>query len=96
MHDAEGHNRHQRFQQRYRAAVDCLRRGLLSQAHAAYRALLADHPDVREGDCAAMAAVLGQTTAQLTRWLVHDAPPNADRAALQDEVLELLLRYLRK
>ncbi|MDJ0764299.1 MAG: TetR/AcrR family transcriptional regulator [Myxococcota bacterium] len=58
--------------------------------------LLAARPDVRQGDVIAMAAVLGQTTTQLTRWLVHDVPPTMDRATLQEEVVQLLLRYLEK
>ena len=59
-------------------------------------ALLRSSPDVREGDHAAMAAVLGQTTAQLTRWLVHDAPTGIDRATLIEQVVELLVRYLAR
>ena len=43
-----------------------------------------------------MVAVLGQTTAQLTRWLVHEAPAGADGAALQEEVVQMLVRYLKK
>ena len=43
-----------------------------------------------------MAAVLGQTTAQLTRWLVHDAPTGVDQATLLEEVVQLLRRYLGK
>jgi len=58
-------------------------------------ALLASRPDVRRGDHAAMAAVLAQNTAQLTRWLVHDAPPSLDRAALLDEVVRMLVGFLR-
>jgi AcrR family transcriptional regulator len=57
--------------------------------------ILASRPDVRDGDYAAMAAVLGQTTAQLTRWLVHDAPAGLDREALVDETVEMLVRFLR-
>jgi AcrR family transcriptional regulator len=59
-------------------------------------ALLGARPDVRDGDHLAMAAVLGQTTAQLTRWLVHDAPPQLDLAALLEEVVQLLSRYLAR
>ena len=59
-------------------------------------ALLAARPDIRDGDHVAMAAVLGQTTAQLTRWLVHDAPPGVDQATLLEEVVQLLKRYLEK
>jgi hypothetical protein len=58
--------------------------------------LLASRPDVRAGDCDAMALVLSQTTAQLARWVVHDAPPDADQERLLEEILQLLLRYLRK
>jgi AcrR family transcriptional regulator len=63
---------------------------------AAVIALLANRPDVRQGDYAAMAAVLGQTTAQLTRWLVHDAPASLDREALVEEITILLARFLRE
>ncbi len=59
-------------------------------------ALLASRSDVRAGDHLAMAAVLGQTTAQLTRWLVHDAPAGLDQAVLLEEVVQLLARYLEK
>lgn len=59
-------------------------------------ALLAMRPDVRNGDHIAMAVVLGETTAQLTRWLVHDPPAGVDPSALLDEMVELLLRYLAK
>ena len=59
-------------------------------------ALLASRPDVRQGDHAAMAAVLGQTTAQLTRWLVHDAPPGLDRNVLLEEVVSMLASFLRR
>jgi len=58
-------------------------------------ALLTGRADVRSGDHTAMAAVLGQTTAQLTRWLVHDAPPGLSQDALLEEVVQLLVRYLR-
>ena len=60
------------------------------------RALLASSPEVRDGDHGAMVAVLGQTTAQLTRWLVHEVPPGADRATLQEEAVRMLVRYLKK
>ena len=59
-------------------------------------ALLQTRPDVRESDHIAMAAVLGQTTAQLSRWLVHDAPPGMDQAALLEETVQLLSRYLAR
>lgn len=58
-------------------------------------AVLAARPDVRDGPHGVMAAVLGQTTAQLTRWLVHDAPTALNRDALIDETVEMLARYLR-
>jgi AcrR family transcriptional regulator len=57
-------------------------------------ALLAARPDVREGDHAAMAAVLVQATGTLTRWLVHDLPAELDRGTLQEEMVQLLSRYL--
>lgn len=50
--------------------------------------------DVRRGDLGAMAAVLSRTTAELTRWLVHEAPPGMDRAVLLDETVHLLVRYV--
>ncbi len=56
--------------------------------------ILRARPDVREGDAVAMAMVLGQTIAQLTRWLVHDIPTEADSDALLEETLELVVRYL--
>ena len=58
-------------------------------------ALLTARPDVREGDHAAMAHVLSHATGALTRWLVHDRPPGCDEAALVEEVVQLLTRYLR-
>jgi AcrR family transcriptional regulator len=58
--------------------------------------LLASRPDVRRADDpAAMTAVVSQTTEQLTRWLVHDAPGGLARAALVDEVVRLLVRFLQ-
>ena len=41
-----------------------------------------------------MAAVLGQSISQLTRWLVHDPPPGVEQDALLEEVVQLLTRYL--
>ncbi|MCP4198892.1 MAG: TetR/AcrR family transcriptional regulator [Proteobacteria bacterium] len=58
--------------------------------------LLANRPDVRDGDYAAMAAVLGQAIAQLSRWLVHDSPPGVDQSALSKEVVRMLVRYLER
>ena len=57
--------------------------------------ILPRHPEVRAGDHPAMAAVLSQTARHLTRWLVHDAPPNLDQTTLLEEVIQLQLRYLR-
>ena len=59
-------------------------------------ALLAARPDVRTGDYGSMALVMGQATAHLTRWLVHDAPPGTDEAVLLEEVVQLLVRYLHR
>lgn len=59
-------------------------------------ALLAARPDVRAGDHLAMAAVLAQATAVLTRWLAHDPPPGLDQDVLLEEELQLLLRFLRR
>jgi AcrR family transcriptional regulator len=58
-------------------------------------ATLAARPDVRRGDHAVMAAVLGETTARLTRWSVHDAPAALERTSLLEEMVQLLVRYLR-
>jgi len=57
-------------------------------------AVLARRPDVRTGDRTAMAMVLGQATAHLTRWLVHDAPPSHTQALLE-EMVQLAARFLR-
>ena len=57
-------------------------------------ATLSRRADVRAGDHLAMALVLGQSTSQLTRWLVHDAPPGVAFDSLLDESVELLSRYL--
>jgi AcrR family transcriptional regulator len=56
--------------------------------------VLERRPDVRAGNRAAMALVLGQTTAHLTRWLVHDAPSQLSPALLE-EMVQLLARFLR-
>ncbi len=56
-------------------------------------ALLA-RPDVRAGSHGHMALVLGQTTAHLCRWLVHDAPPSVPAEDLLEEVVQVLVRYL--
>jgi AcrR family transcriptional regulator len=58
-------------------------------------ATLAARPDIRDGDHFAMAAVLGQTISQLTRWLVHSPPPGVDPDTLAEEILQLLVRYLK-
>lgn len=50
--------------------------------------------DVRSGDLGAMAAVLSRTTSELTRWMVHEAPPRVNRAVLLEETVQLLVRYL--
>jgi AcrR family transcriptional regulator len=59
-------------------------------------ALLDTRPDVRHGDHRAMAAVLSQTTSQLTRWLAHDAPARIDPDSLLEETVQLLTRFLTK
>jgi AcrR family transcriptional regulator len=58
--------------------------------------VLAARPDVRSGDHVAMAAVLSQTMAHLTRWLVHDPPPGVAHTVLLREVIQLLLAYVKK
>jgi AcrR family transcriptional regulator len=57
-------------------------------------ATLARRSDVRAGDHLAMALVLGQIASQLTRWLVHDAPPAVPFQTLLEESVELLSRYV--
>ena len=57
-------------------------------------AVLGRRPDVREGDHRAMAAVIGQATGTLTRWLIHEAPEEMDREVLQEECVQLVTRYL--
>jgi AcrR family transcriptional regulator len=57
-------------------------------------AVLGRRPDVREGDHRAMAAVIGQATGTLTRWLIHEAPQEMDREVLQEECVRLVARYL--
>lgn len=59
-------------------------------------ALLRGRPDVRAGDRAVMARVLGQTTEALTRWLVHERPAEVDRATACEEIVRLLAGYLRR
>jgi AcrR family transcriptional regulator len=61
----------------------------------AVAAVLASRPDVRSGNPVAMARVVGQATEHLTRWLVHDAPDGDDPDALAEEVVQVLVRYLR-
>jgi AcrR family transcriptional regulator len=79
---------------------DALADGIAHDADAAHasqlRAALAARSDVRRTDFGAMTAILWSTTSQLTRWLVHDAPPDVDRAALLDEAAELLVRYVAR
>ena len=58
--------------------------------------LLFDRPEVRDGDPAVISAIMGQVISHLTRWLQHDAPPGLDRHALREEMVQLLLRYLKK
>jgi len=58
--------------------------------------LLFNRPDVRDGDPAAISAIMGQAISHLTRWVLHDAPPGLDRNALREETVQLLLRYLKK
>jgi len=57
---------------------------------------LFNRPDVREGNPAVISAIMGQAISHLTRWLQHDAPTDLDRDALQEETVQLLLRYLKK
>ncbi len=48
--------------------------------------------EVFAGNSTHMALVLGQTTAHLCRWLVHDAPPSIPVDALFEEVVQVLVR----
>jgi AcrR family transcriptional regulator len=56
--------------------------------------VLERRPDVRQGDHRAMAAVIEQASGTLTRWLIHEAPGRVDRAVLQEECVQLIVRYL--
>jgi AcrR family transcriptional regulator len=56
-------------------------------------AVLASRPDVRSGNHAAMAMVLGQAVAHLSRWLVHDVP-DAIADPVLEEVVALQVRFL--
>jgi len=58
--------------------------------------ILVARPDVRDGDHPAMAALLAQTTSQLTRWLAHDPPAGIDPDGLLEETVQLLARFLRR
>jgi AcrR family transcriptional regulator len=57
--------------------------------------VLLRRPDVRDGDHRAMAALLAQTTSQLTRWLAHDPPVGFDDDTLLEETVQLLVRFLK-
>ena len=57
---------------------------------------LAHRGDVRPGaDPRLMARILGQALEALSRWLVHDAPPDLAREAAIEEILRLLSLYVR-
>ena len=58
-------------------------------------AILRSRPDVRDGGHTAMGHVLVQTCETLTRWCVHDAPPDLDRTAFVDETVRMLTRFVR-
>jgi len=58
-------------------------------------ALLRARPEVRRGDALLMATLLGQVTETTTRWLAHEAPPELDRAAAVEELVRMLVGYLR-
>jgi AcrR family transcriptional regulator len=58
--------------------------------------VLVRRPDVRDGDHLAMAALLAQTTSQLTRWLAHDPPVGIEADTLLEETVQLLVRFLRR
>jgi AcrR family transcriptional regulator len=60
----------------------------------AVEAILRTRPEVRPGDHRVMARVLAQATESMSRWLVHDLPPDLDRHAATDEVARLLAGYL--
>jgi AcrR family transcriptional regulator len=57
--------------------------------------LLRERSDVRQGEYREMAAVVSHTIGKLTRWLVHDAPPDLDREKVVEEILLLLTKYLK-
>lgn len=59
-------------------------------------AILAERPDVRQGDHLAMGLILLQTIPHLSHWLTHDAPSGVTKERLVKEVVQLISRYLVK
>jgi AcrR family transcriptional regulator len=57
-------------------------------------ALLRQRDDVQVRDPALAAQVLATTSEALTRWLVHEVPPDLDVEALVDEIVTMLSGYL--
>ena len=74
--------------------VGTLRHGEAAEFNDVVAGMLARRPDVRDGVHRAMAAVIGQATGNLTRWLIHEAPPDLERAVLLEESVLMLHRYL--
>ena len=56
--------------------------------------ILAARPYVRRGDHTTMSHLMVQTTETLSRWMVHDAPPELDRSAATEEAALMLTRYV--
>lgn len=56
--------------------------------------LLERRPDARVRDTTIAAYLLATTTAALTRWMAHEAPPTLDTAAAIDEAVTMLGGYL--
>ena len=58
--------------------------------------LLSARPDVGAGDLETAARILEITVEALTRWMVHEAPADADLDAFVNGSVAMLGGYLRK
>lgn len=58
--------------------------------------LLSQRPDVRDGDPAVISVIMEQAIGHLSRGLLHDTPSHLNHATLREEMVQLLLRYLKK
>jgi AcrR family transcriptional regulator len=63
--------------------------------HQVLLGLLAARPDVGAGDLEAASRILEITVEALTRWMVHEAPADADLEAFVNESVAMLSGYLR-